>query len=183
MGLENEWYGLLCLALVWFPILSFLMGNMLVISNLVVVFAKVILCRLTFSLCVPWDYKVCCIKHKWRGISGEWVFVEMDQKSHIYFLQMIVCYFAVLKKKSAKRFLISHQSMRGVQARKLIVRRLIHFLALTFLMRFRFRFNRFLVSLLFAILKSIWVCRHWWVEQKNRVSSTLKKGCGKSFKG
>ena len=50
-------------------------------------------------------------------------------------------------------------------------------------MRFRPRYYKFWVSLLFVILKSTWVCRHWWVEQKNRVSSTLKKGCGKSFKG
>ena len=73
--------------------------------------------------------------------------------------------------------------MRGVRVRKLIVRRRIYFLALTPLMRFRPRYYKFWVSLLFVILKSTWVCRHWWVEQKNRVSSTLKKGCGKKLQG
>ena len=40
--------------------------------------------------------------------------VGMDQKSHIYFLQMIVCCFAVLRKLSVRKFLIFWQSMRGV---------------------------------------------------------------------
>ena len=102
--------------------------------------------------------------------------------SHLFFADDMCC-FAILRKLSVRKFLIFWLSMRGVQARKLTVRKLIYFLAPTPLMRSKSGFNKFWVSHLFVNLKNIWGCRRWWVGQKNKASFTSKRGCGKSSKG